>query len=183
MEVAPAPLSDAERVVLGEVLCGVREEAAAILRRLRASADRSGWVPGAILLSGAVLDGLCRERRVPIEVDGVVQRRRAVLVARDELVRLGVLALHQDYSTGRHGRLYTCWYRFGSGVLPARCPQTGARVLARRELAEGVIEIVAARRTRRRAARARRRPPNPARPGARAHRRRPRDLTEADDSA
>jgi hypothetical protein len=69
-------------------------------------------------------------------------------VAIEELVRLGVLTLHQDYSTGHHARRYSVWYRFGSGALPAsldppRKDLPDARLLAERRVSEGVLRVLA----------------------------------------
>ena len=120
----------------------VRQEVILIFRYLKGFANTSGRVPGAVNLSGQILASMCGERRIAVvEADGVTKRRRATVLAMEELVRLGVLTLHTNYSTGRHGRLYTCWYQFGSGALPKE-DKAGRRVLAVRSIEEGILQVV-----------------------------------------
>jgi hypothetical protein len=137
----PLPEIDREAVLPG-VVEAVRPEAALVLQFLRNAASVEGVVANPVSLSGARLKELCGERRVCGEGPDGPQRRRAAVMAVEELVRLGVLQLHTDYATGRHGRLYTCWYRFGSGALPT-ADGGGALVLAVREVEEGRLEVVA----------------------------------------
>jgi hypothetical protein len=110
----------------------------AILGLLATYGDEQGRVPGPVSLSARVLEQLVGQRRV-MAADG--RKRRASAVAIEELERLGILAVHADYSVGRHARLYTCWYQFGSGALPARDPELGL-VLATRSVEEGVLAVV-----------------------------------------
>ena len=131
-----------ERWLQSNVNLEVRQEAILILRYLKGFANTSGRVPGTVNLSGQILASMCGERRISVvEADGVPKRRRATVLAMEKLVRLGVLALHTNYSTGRHGRLYTCWYQFGSGALPKE-DKAGRRVLAVRSIEEGGLQVV-----------------------------------------
>jgi hypothetical protein len=57
---------------------------------------------------------LCGDRR--IDDDG--KRRRTTTLALAELERLGVLTLAHNYRVGQRGRVWSCWYRFGSGEVP-----------------------------------------------------------------
>ena len=141
-DLALRPLPEVDKAaVLPEVDGDVRETAAGILRFLRNSADVEGRVPHPVNLSGKVLAAVLGERRVQvIEADGTVRRRRATVIAIEELERLGIVALHTDYSTGHHGRLYTCWYQFGSGALPRR--EDGKLVLAERVVEEGHLRVM-----------------------------------------
>jgi hypothetical protein len=144
IDLALRPLAEKDRRPLELVDPRVRKQAEMILRYLKGFKNGSGagLVPHAVNLSGKVLEALCGDSRVHVEVDGVVKRRRAYVVAIEELTRLGVLALHTDYSTGNHGRLHTCWYRFGSGRV-ATNNAAGELVLARREIESGTLEVVA----------------------------------------
>ncbi len=140
------PLAEVDRAALLEpVPTELRSAVEPIVRFLFGVSDGDGWVAHPVNLSGRILGALVGERRLRVVgPDGVVQRRRAAVVAVEELVRLGVLAVHTDYSTGRHGRLYTCWYRFGSGALPAEVD--GRLVVAVRDIEEGRLTVVADRR-------------------------------------
>jgi hypothetical protein len=143
-EVVLPPLAAAERgVVDRHVAAATRPAVARVLQYLAARADAQGRIGLPIELSGTLLSTLCGDGRITVEnPDGSRSRRRAYVVAIDELVRLGVLALHCDYSTGNHGRQYTCWYCFGSGVLPVEDTQ-GRRVLAERVVEDGTLRVVA----------------------------------------
>ena len=136
-------LSDRDQAwVKAKVFSEVRSEVTLILRYLKGFADASGRVPREINLSSKIMSSFCGERRIQVSgADGRVQRRRATVLAIGELVRLGVLALHTDYSTGRHGRLYTCWYQFSTGTLP-REDASGGLVLASRRVEEGRLDVV-----------------------------------------
>jgi hypothetical protein len=57
---------------------------------------------------------LCGDRR--IDDDG--KRRRTTTLALAELERLGVLTMAHNYRVGQRGRVWSCWYRFGSGEVP-----------------------------------------------------------------
>jgi len=109
-----APLAVADHAVLAAVEYRVRAEAGAVLSWFAGNADAVGWVTEPAELAHGLLRALCPDRRVV--VDG--RRRRAVVVAIEELVRIGILTEHADYAVGKHGRVYSCWYRFGSGELP-----------------------------------------------------------------
>jgi hypothetical protein len=98
---------------------------------------RAGVYPHPVNLSRMLVEELCGHRRV-VGDDG--RRRRAAVLAVEDLERLGVLALHSDYSTGRHGRRYTVWYRFGSGQLPEQTSEV--LVVGRRLVAEGELVAV-----------------------------------------
>jgi hypothetical protein len=156
-ELASRPLAAADKALLLRVASEAREAAEAILRLLAGHADGAGRVPHAVELSGTVLRSVAGggdKRITVVAADGTRQRRRGYVVALEELVRLGVLALHCDYSTGHHGRLYTCWYVFGSGILPAEAvpaaaasddqPAAAELVLAERAIEEGVLRVTLA---------------------------------------
>jgi len=108
-----APLSEADDAILALVDRLVRAEAATILSWLAGNADESGWVGAPVEVCHRLLRTLCGERRVRVEGRAL----RATVMATDELVRLGVLTLHTNYAVGRHGRVFQCWYRFGSGRM------------------------------------------------------------------
>jgi hypothetical protein len=111
--VPSAVLTTIDHVVLAHVEPRARDEAAAILSWLAGNADARGWVDDPVELAHGLLRVLCGERRM---ASAGSQRRRAT-VAVEELVRLGVLTMHTDYAVGSHGRVFQCWYRFGSGEL------------------------------------------------------------------
>jgi hypothetical protein len=149
-------LAPADFLVLAKVAPEVREEAWAILEYLHGHADVDGAVAEPVSLGRAQLDALVTgDRRVVI--DG--QRHRAEVLAVRELERLGVVTLYCDYSRGRHGRVFVCWYTFGTGVLAMprepgtwAAPQTrsparsGANrepvVVAARRVREGVVRVL-----------------------------------------
>lgn len=133
-------LVEADERILEHADRRVHKECIAVLRHLRSHAAEDGQVGDTVNLSCHVLKRLCGERRVVQEVEGGPKRRRATVVAVEELVRLGVLVLHQKHLAGRHGRLYTCWYRFGSGRLPRA--SNGAHVVATRLVDEGRLEAL-----------------------------------------
>jgi hypothetical protein len=140
VDVAPPALDQAEDAILARVAPELRADVRAILRHLRTHADAAGRVPHPVNLSGRILEGICGDRRIQVDTDGVICRRRSYVVAVERLVELGILALHTNYSTGRHGKLYTCWYQFGSGALPA--DDRGVLVLAERDIEEGRLQVV-----------------------------------------
>jgi len=145
------PLAPADFLLLTLVREDVRDEAHAILEYLAGHADDAGRVGAPVTLGRAQLDALMvSDRRVPIDGKG---RHRAEVVAIRELERLGVLTLFCDYSTGHHGRIFSCWYQFGSGVVAperstsaqdapgaAKAPEL---VVARRSLRVGVLHVLA----------------------------------------
>ena len=118
-----------------------RTAARAIMRHIKAHATSEGHVPTPLELSSKLLEELCGDSRLAVENDdGTRSRRRTSVVALEELSRLGLLAIHTNYSVGHHGRRYTCWYQFGSGVAP-RETESGGRELARREVEEGTLVV------------------------------------------
>ncbi len=144
------PLRPADLLTLVKVREDVREEAWAILEYLYAHAEGDGRVTRPVTLGRAELEALVvGDRRVPIDGRG---RHRAEVVAVRELERLGVLSIYVDYSTGHHGRIWTCWYQFGTGMLPqAREPGTygawsrgseGALVLGERRVSAGTLRVL-----------------------------------------
>ncbi len=120
----------------------VQREVRQILAFLHGHCLDNGVVPDAVLLSSHILRELVGERRICERMpDGRLARRRAGVMAVEELIRLRVLTVDTDYSRGRHGRLYSCWYVFGSGVLPGE-------VLRQRLVSEGRLEAVCTERGR-----------------------------------
>ena len=113
--VVPRPLAVADQAVIGAVDPAVADEVRALLGFLAGLARTPSGRPGeAVELAGGLLYALAPERRVVVEG----KRRRAWSVAVEELVRIGVLSLHTGAAPGAHGRVFCCWYRFGSGELP-----------------------------------------------------------------
>lgn len=131
-----AALGPQDKAVLDAIREDLRLEARAVLAFVATYADEHGRVPHPVTLSAAALERLVGQRRV-LE-NG--KRRRASAVALEALETIGVLAVHRDYSVGRHGRQYTCWYRFGSGELPRR--EELGLVLGTRPVAEGAVVAV-----------------------------------------
>jgi len=126
-----------------------RDAARAILGYLAGRADGRGVVTRPVDLSSATLARLCGDRRLRVpDAAGTVRRRRAVTVVLERLEALGMLSVQCDYSTGHHGRRWSCWYRFGSGQLgavadaPADDASDGRRVLAERDVEEGRLRLV-----------------------------------------
>jgi len=110
-----ATLTLADRVVIDASDARVRDEVAAILAWLAGRTNDDGRIGAPVQISTALLARLCgSDRRV---VDGG-KRRRATTIAMEELERLGVLTMAHNYVVGRRGREWSCWYQFGSGVLP-----------------------------------------------------------------
>jgi len=113
--VACAALGTADEAVLALVDERIRDYTAVLLSFLAGCADAAGEVGEPIELAGGLLRALwAGDPRVV--VDG--KRVPAMKVVIAELIRIGVLTLHTEYAIGRHGRVYHCWYRFGSGVAP-----------------------------------------------------------------
>lgn len=139
----------------------IKPEVATILAWLAARADKDGVVAHPVQISSGLLARLCGDRRVVVGE----QRRRATTIAIEELESLGVLTLAREYAVGRRGRIWSCWYRFGSGRLPERvelpaaewagltdmpqnataCPESEAitvRVVAERTAANSVVRVL-----------------------------------------
>jgi hypothetical protein len=95
----------------------IREVAGAILMYLRTYSDSFGKVRHAVSLGNDLLEMICGQGRL---VDRAGCRRRAYVVAMEELERAGVLTLATDYSVNHHGRRYLVLYRFGSGRVRRR---------------------------------------------------------------
>lgn len=109
-------LVEADRRVLERVDVSVRTEAAAVLSFLAGKADDGGTVADPVEWAASLAARLLGDRRV--QVEGA--RRRAAVVAVEELARLGVITRHSGHAVGRRGRRWSVWYRFGSGELPAQ---------------------------------------------------------------
>lgn len=105
----------ADRRVIELVDASVRTEAAAVLSFLAGKADDGGTVADPVEWAASLATRLLGDRRVKVEG----ARRRAAVVAVEELARLGVITRHSGHAVGRRGRRWSVWYRFGSGVLPA----------------------------------------------------------------
>jgi hypothetical protein len=115
-------LTLADRVLVSAVDPRVASEVATILAWLAGRADATGRVLDPVQIAHGLLERLCGDRRVDVDGDGT--RHRAVTVALTELERLGVLSLARNYRVTKSGRVWSCWYRFGSGELarPAALP-------------------------------------------------------------
>ncbi len=133
----PRSLSAPDEAVIAAVHDpDLRNDVRAILEFIHAQADDAGNVPEPFVLGSHSLRSLCGERRIRVlGPNGSFQRRRASVLAVEELRRLRVLTVSTDYSVGRHGRKYCCWYVFGSGELPAE-------VLRERPVQEGSLQAV-----------------------------------------
>jgi len=105
-----------DRAVTAAVDPRVEREAGTLLSWLAGRADADGRVLDPVQISHGLLRRLCGERRVDIDDDG--RRHRVATVVLRELERLGVLTLASNYRVGRRGRMWSCWYQFGSGELP-----------------------------------------------------------------
>jgi len=110
-----ATLAPADQVVIAAADPRVRDEVAAILAWLAGRTDDTGRIGVPVQISTGLLARVCGGDRRVVE-EG--KRRRATTMALEELERLGVLTLAQNYVVGRHGRAWSCWYQFGSGELP-----------------------------------------------------------------
>jgi hypothetical protein len=108
-----ATLTAADHAVLAAIDPRVRGEVSTILAWLAGRADDEGWIGEPVQISTGLLARLCGDRR--IEEDG--KRRRTTTLALAELERLGVLTLAHDYRVGQRGRVWSCWYQFGSGEV------------------------------------------------------------------
>ncbi len=108
-----ATLTPADQTVLAAIDPRVRGEVSTILAWLAGRADGDGRLGDPVQISTGLLARLCGDRR--IDDDG--KRRRTTTLALAELERLGVLTLAHNYRVGQRGRVWSCWYRFGSGEL------------------------------------------------------------------
>ena len=113
--VALGVLVAADRRVLELVDARVRTEAGAVLAFLAGRADDGGTVADPVEWAASLATRLLGDRRVKVEGE----RRRAAVMAVEELARLGVITRHSGHAVGRWGRRWSVWYRFGSGELPA----------------------------------------------------------------
>jgi hypothetical protein len=109
-----ATLTTADQTVLAAADPRVRGEVSAILAWLAGRADGEGRIGEPVQIATGLLARLCGDRRV--DDDG--KRRRTTTIALVELERLGVLTMAHNYRVGQRGRVWSCWYRFGSGELP-----------------------------------------------------------------
>lgn len=109
-------LTPADRVITAAVDPRVALEVGAILAWLKGHADGNGRVLDPVQISHGLLRRLCGDRRVDIDGDG--RRHRVATLVLTELERLGVLTLSSNYRVGKRGRVWCCWYQFGSGELP-----------------------------------------------------------------
>jgi hypothetical protein len=108
-------LTPADRAVVAAVAPCVAGEVETLLAWLAGRADATGRVLDPVQISHGLLTRLCGERRIDVAGDG--RRHRATTVALTELERIGVLTLARQYCVGKRGRIWSCWYRFGSGEL------------------------------------------------------------------
>ena len=108
-----ATLTMADQTVLAAIDPRVRGEVSTILAWLAGRADGDGRLGEPVQISTGLLARLCGDRR--IEDDG--KRRRTTTLALAELERLGVLTLAHNYRVGQRGRVWSCWYQFGSGEV------------------------------------------------------------------
>jgi hypothetical protein len=108
-----ATLTPADQTVLAAIDPRVRGEVSTILAWLAGRADGEGRIGEPVQISTGLLARLCGDRR--LEDDG--KRRRTTTLALAELERLGVLTLAHNYRVGQRGRVWSCWYQFGSGEV------------------------------------------------------------------
>jgi hypothetical protein len=116
-------LRPADQAVVAAVDPRVAREVATVLAWLAGRADERGCIAEPVQISHGLLARLCGDRRVDIDCDGT--RHRAATVALTELERVGVLTLANQYVVGKRGRMWSCWYQFGSGALarPVTVPE------------------------------------------------------------
>jgi hypothetical protein len=115
----------ADQTVLAAIDPRVRGEVSTILAWLAGRADGEGRIGEPVQISTGLLARLCGDRR--IDDDG--KRRRTTTLALAELERLGVLTLAHNYRVGQRGRVWSCWYQFGSGEV-SRAVEMSAAVWA-----------------------------------------------------
>jgi len=110
-----ATLTKADQTVLAAIDPRVRGEVSTLLAWLAGRADGDGRIGEPVQIATGLLARLCGDRRI---VDNDGKRRRTTTIALAELERLGVLTLAHNYRVGQRGRVWSCWYRFGSGEVP-----------------------------------------------------------------
>ena len=137
-----APLDAADEGLIERcVRSEARVAAKGLLRHLKAHASGEGVVLEPLELSSKLIEELCGDQRITVKnEDGTRSRRRTSSLALEDLSRLGVLAIHTNYSVGNHGRRFTCWYQFGSGVAPQET-ESGGRELASCEIEGGTLVV------------------------------------------
>jgi hypothetical protein len=109
-----ATLTVADHAVIAAVDARVRGEVSSILAWLAGRADSEGRLGAPVQIASGLLGRLCGDRRIAEQG----QRRRSTTLALAELERIGVLTLAHNYRVGQRGRVWSCWYQFGSGVVP-----------------------------------------------------------------
>jgi hypothetical protein len=112
-----ATLTPAEQTVISAADPQVAGEVATILAWLAGRADPEGRIADPVQMSARLLARLCGDRRI-VNEEG--KRRRATTLALEQLEQLGVITMASEYRVGQRGRLWSCWYQFGSGVLARR---------------------------------------------------------------
>jgi hypothetical protein len=110
----------------------LRSEVTMILAWLAGRADRDGRIGEPVQIATGLLKRLCADRRLTVDD----KRRRTTTMAIEELERLGVLTLAANYRVGKRGRMFSCWYQFGSGVVArgAEVPRAEWEQLGAREV-------------------------------------------------
>jgi hypothetical protein len=118
-----ATLTVADQAVVAAIDPRVRGEACAILAWLAGRVDGEGRLGEPVQISTGLLARLCGDRRIDDEAG---RRRRSTTLALEELERLGVLTMAHNYRVGQRGRMWSCWYQFGSGELPRTVEMSAA---------------------------------------------------------
>ena len=131
-------LAPADQVVIAAADPRVRDEIAAILAWLAGRTDDTGRIGAPVQIATGLLARVCGGDRRVVDAG---KRRRATTIALEELERLGVLTLAQNYVVGQHGRAWSCWYQFGSGELP-RAVELPAAAWAALVPAAGELPVV-----------------------------------------
>ncbi len=108
-------LTPADLAMVAVVDPRVADEVTTILMWLAGHAGEDGRIADPVQISAGLLERLCGDRRI----DDNGKRRRGTALALVELERIGVLTMASNYRVGQRGRLWACWYRFGSGELPS----------------------------------------------------------------
>jgi hypothetical protein len=111
-----ATLTPADHAVVSAADPQVAGEVATILAWLAGRADPEGRIADPVQMSARLLARLCGDRRINAEG----KRRRATTLALEQLEQLGVITMASEYRVGQRGRLWSCWYQIGSGVLARR---------------------------------------------------------------
>jgi cold shock CspA family protein len=131
-----ADLAEADRVMVRTAFEPELQDAAVLLLGfLGAHAATDGQVLQPVRLASSRMIGQLGGRRLA-DADG--RQRRLYVVLLERCQELGILTLHRHHRAGSHAREYACWYRFGSGRLPARA-DTGELLLATRAVQEGTL--------------------------------------------